>query len=126
MTGRPKRVQLRRTKGWRLPPGTVVCGRGNGNRWGNPWRVTYEPGNGWCVLDPDWVARPRRHFCSSRAVAHRFAVWRYRRWAQSPLSWPARNTAELRGRDLACWCGAELACHVDVLLELANGPQVTA
>lgn len=26
---------------------------------------------------------------------------------------------ELRGKDLACWC-APLACHADVLLELAN------
>jgi Domain of unknown function (DUF4326) len=26
---------------------------------------------------------------------------------------------ELRGRDLVCWC-APLACHGDVLIELAN------
>ena len=28
--------------------------------------------------------------------------------------------AELRGRDLACWCPLDHACHADVLLELAN------
>lgn len=27
---------------------------------------------------------------------------------------------ELRGRDLACWCGVDQACHADVLIDLAN------
>jgi hypothetical protein len=27
---------------------------------------------------------------------------------------------ELRGKNLACWCGLDQACHADVLLELAN------
>lgn len=124
MTGRPKRIQLRRTRGWRLPPGTVKCDRST--RWGNPWRVTYDPANGWCVIDPDWLPQPRRYFCKSRESAHRFAVLRYRRWSRSPLSWPARHAPELRGRDLACWCGPDLPCHVDVLLDLANGPERTA
>jgi hypothetical protein len=29
--------------------------------------------------------------------------------------------AELAGRDLACWCPPEWACHADVLLRIANG-----
>lgn len=28
--------------------------------------------------------------------------------------------AELRGKDLSCWCAPDLPCHADVLLELAN------
>lgn len=28
--------------------------------------------------------------------------------------------AELRGRDLACWCPLDQPCHADVLLRLAN------
>lgn len=28
---------------------------------------------------------------------------------------------ELRGRDLGCWCRLDVACHADVLLDLANG-----
>jgi len=27
---------------------------------------------------------------------------------------------ELRGRDLACYCAPDVACHADVLLEIAN------
>ena len=28
--------------------------------------------------------------------------------------------AELRGKNLACWCALDRACHADVLLEVAN------
>jgi hypothetical protein len=30
------------------------------------------------------------------------------------------NLAELRGKNLACWCQPHRHCHADVLLELAN------
>jgi hypothetical protein len=29
--------------------------------------------------------------------------------------------AELRGKNLACWCPLNKPCHADVLLEIANG-----
>jgi hypothetical protein len=28
--------------------------------------------------------------------------------------------AELRGKNLACWCPLDQPCHADVLLEIAN------
>ena len=31
----PKRIQRKRTKGWRMPPNTVYVGRGS--KWGNPY-----------------------------------------------------------------------------------------
>lgn len=34
----------------------------------------------------------------------------------------ASIVASLRGRDLLCWCPLTVACHADVLLEIANGP----
>ena len=30
------------------------------------------------------------------------------------------DIAELRGKNLACWCSLSKECHADVLLELAN------
>ncbi len=33
----PRRIQLRRTKGWRKPPGAVVIPRPT--RWGNPYSL---------------------------------------------------------------------------------------
>lgn len=34
-------------------------------------------------------------------------------------AWILRHMGDLRGKDLTCWC-APLACHADVLLEVAN------
>ena len=31
-----------------------------------------------------------------------------------------KRLPELRGKNLACWCGPNDTCHADVLLELAN------
>ena len=31
------------------------------------------------------------------------------------------SLAELRGKDLCCWCPLDQPCHADVLLEIANG-----
>ncbi|WP_269076435.1 DUF4326 domain-containing protein [Sphingobium cupriresistens] len=30
--------------------------------------------------------------------------------------------ANLRGKNLACWCPLDQPCHADVLLEIANAP----
>ena len=93
----PIRVQLSRAKGWKMPPNTVYVGRPT--KWGNPWGVT--------------------HICSAEQ-----AVANYREWvgACNYLSTIdlARVTAELRGKNLACWCSLLDVCHADVLLEIAN------
>ena len=36
----PKRIQRKRTKGWRMPPNSVYVGRGS--KWGNPLKIEYE------------------------------------------------------------------------------------
>ncbi|MCS6760037.1 MAG: DUF4326 domain-containing protein [Candidatus Devosia euplotis] len=54
------------------------------------------------------------------------AVARYGRWVCGELladkapPGPAEICAALAGKNLACWCQAGTACHVDTLLELAN------
>lgn len=102
----PKRIQRRRTAGWRKPPNTIVVTRPG--PWGNPFKVG-DPG----VPDRE-------------AAAARLAVLIKMRAAGFPLdSLPAYPTlaeirSELAGRNLACWCGPG-ACHADVLLAIANG-----
>jgi len=97
----PKRVRRKRTKGWKMPEGAVYVGRPT--RWGNPYFI-------WGASNGD-----------SRAEA----VRRYRAWLNvcNHLSTidKARVRAELRGKDLACWCPLDQPCHADVLLEIANG-----
>ena len=91
----PRRIRLQRTRGWRLPAGTVVVSRPT--RWGNPF-VVGAPG----IVD--------------RAEA----VRRYREFASTNEDLLREARALLRGKDLACWCPVGEACHADVLLELAN------
>lgn len=93
----PKRLQRRRTKGYRLPVDAVYVGRPT--RFGNPWAVG-EAGI--------WHDRPMSALDAVEAFAYGLNG--------DPLG----LTAELRGRDLACWCPLDQPCHADVLLELAN------
>lgn len=95
---KPQRIQLRRTKGWRMPPNTVKVTRPG--RWGNPFKVGVisEYGD---VPDADT------------------AVMFYRAHINTGLN-RAAMYAELRGKNLACFCPIGSPCHADVLLELAN------
>ena len=47
MTDAPARIQLRRTKGWRMPPGTVKVDRTT--KWGNPFVVGKDGHAAQCV-----------------------------------------------------------------------------
>lgn len=126
----PKRIQRKRTKGWRMPPNTVnVCrsGRGTG-KYGNPFRI----GDYAMLGDPD----PRRagpfrmSYCitSAEHADSRYthvkdaetAVALYRRYRERhPFT--EKEKAELRGRDVACFCSEDSPhCHGDVIIELVN------
>lgn len=49
----PRRIQRRRVKGWRLPPGAKIVDRSS--RWGNPFAV-----RGREIHAPEWVVVPIR------------------------------------------------------------------
>lgn len=93
---KPQRIQLRRTKGWRMPPNTVKVDRST--KWGNPFR-----GQSAEVL----VERYRREHIGGLSPAARKAFLR-------------EVDAELRGKNLACWCTPGRPCHADFLLEIVN------
>ncbi|AMQ67030.1 hypothetical protein SEA_BIPPER_95 [Mycobacterium phage Bipper] len=115
----PKRVQRTRNTTPGMLPGAVYVGRPT--KWGNPWRITPETnhampfGRGAVVhhITEDAILG---HFAAADA-AH-WAVQAYRRDLTDELVAAAR--AELRGRDLACWCRLDQPCHGDVLLAIAN------
>lgn len=104
----PKRIQRKRTKGWRMPEGAVYVGRGS--RWGNPFR--WESPSAIAALERGGIAPA--YIVESRADA----VLMFRRHARFLNA----DLAELRGKDLACWCALDQPCHADVLLEWANAP----
>lgn len=104
---KPQRLQRKRTKGYRLPEGTICVTRGT--KWGNP----YKPGSTqWCPGQGRILVRDKEH-----------AVELYRRNVCDPVAGAIfRQTVrqELRGKNLACYCKPGAVCHADVLLELAN------
>lgn len=107
----PRRIQRRRTKGWRMPEGAVYVGRPT--KWANPWTIH--------------GAREAGYLGSDEAVrslcVHMFSQAMNR--GLPAVSRIAANLAELRGKDLACWCPLDQPCHADVLLELANAEEDT-
>jgi hypothetical protein len=106
----PERIQLKRTKGWKMPPNTVKVDRTT--NFGNPFTVSskMKPGS---VIGPGYVIVPSAEE----------AVTCFREMLTLP-----GETADgfrqfiptLRGKNLACWCWLGDACHADVLLEIAN------
>ncbi len=124
------RIQRRRDKGWRMPDAAVYVGRPT--KFGNPWQTgkdgcTTGPGTGPGIYGPhaagiyaDWL------WCNG-AVDDAEGPHIPLSVVRSYMSLMERRNviraglAELRGRDLACWCPLASPCHADVLLELANG-----
>ena len=102
----PRRIQRKRTKGWRMPPNTVYVGRPT--QWGNPFRVgddnpLYPHYNGPQMSAAQVVVEFQSAYISDDLPVSRDEI-----------------RDELRGRDLVCWCPLSAPCHADVLLEIAN------
>lgn len=109
----PQRIQLSRTKGWRMPENTVKVSRPG--KWGNPFKATDQ-----------YIAGPageKQGLKPGDAIGAAGAVVAYRNaleklFKTSPAS--RLQLLELRGKNLACWCKIGAPCHADVLLELAS------
>lgn len=106
MTDGPRRIQLSRAKGWRMPENTVKVDRST--QWSNHDFVVGER-----YKDAETCVEMFHHDLDKFACFHpgKFEAW----------------ITPLRGKNLACWCklpapGEPDHCHAAVLLELANAP----
>lgn len=109
--GVPRRIQRQRTKGWRMPEGAVYVGRPT--RWANPFRVGH--------THPYDANRTVKDSAEAVDLYRQNCDWRTGTYPDAP-----RVAERLRGKDLACWCPLDEACHADVLLEWANAEGVGA
>ncbi|MDR6868952.1 hypothetical protein J2Y69_003578 [Microbacterium resistens] len=112
-----------------MPSNTVSVARPT--KWGNPYVVgktlLLSTGDGGAYFI-DRIQRVES-MTAETAVAMYRLLW-LTNWnvgdADVPRPGPG-DIAELRGKNLACWCpltdadGIRVPCHADVLLELANG-----
>jgi hypothetical protein len=106
----PKRIQLRRTAGWRMPENTVKVDRTT--HWGNPFVVGQDGTREMCVdLYKKLLGGLLCVSCKASTEFQRMAH-----------NYVATRLQDLRGHDLACWCPLDQPCHADVLLQLANTP----
>lgn len=117
----PARIQLRRTRGWRMPAGAVKVDRTT--LFGNPFSAE-------AFGRPQAVALHRSWITGEISDAEISAG--YTRDLAEQLITRRRRVCEalptLRGRDLACWCSLPEpydcdVCHAAALLELANPDQ---
>lgn len=115
----PKRIQLSRTKGWRMPADTAKVTRPG--PFGNPFTVEGCREAGFQGTDTEIAER----------CVEAFRVWADTRYWRDNWDGEASERArsillarmpELRGKNLACWCPLDAPCHADVLMELANRP----
>lgn len=100
----PKRIQRKRTKGWRMPENTVSVTRPG--KWGNPFKVNEYGLDKSLRLYKRWI----------NGEYNEWDTYAYPEFKQAPPN----SFHELRGKDLACFCPLDQPCHADVLLELAN------
>jgi hypothetical protein len=121
----PKRIQRKRTRGWRMPEGTRYVGRPT--ELGNPWVVGYEVQismgvNGEIAMIPLTAAMAVECFRDLMAGRLAYQGLTHPEDRAYVDGWH-ESLARLRGLDLACWCPLDQPCHADVLLELANAPE---
>lgn len=104
----PQRVRLHRTAGWKLPANTVHCARPSGL--GNPFVVGVDGDRSECIercqcLLGGWIQTDTK---ACRIDQVKFFLIAH------------NGRGFFAGKNLACWCKPELACHVDILLPFFN------
>lgn len=103
----PKRIQLRRTKGWRMPEGALNCARPGSL--GNPFvhddpAVAVQAFDDW--LDGKPVTGRGLRYADDHSVGRRIDM--------------RSRIFRAGGQDCACWCKLDAPCHADVILRRAN------
>ncbi len=98
-----------------MPEGAIVVSRPS--RWGNPFTAVNCREAGYGGTDAEIALR-----CVEAYQEWLGPHWR-ENWdcleSERRRGWILAHLSDLRGHDLACWCGPG-PCHADILLDLAN------
>lgn len=118
-----KRIQRKRTKGWKMPENTVYVGRPT--KWGNPLKLVGDM----IYINATWrrkILDPWGYFKQGTIedVVKYYDLLLNGEWLGDNEDMRYWNIElhklpinELKDKDLACFCSLSCACHADVLLE---------
>lgn len=112
----PLRIQRKRAKGYRLPEGAVSVTRLG--RFGNPFTLEGCREAGFQGTDDELRLR----------CVEAFKVWLGPNWRENWDSEESQRRRQaildalpsLKGKQLACFCSLDRACHADILCALAE------
>lgn len=107
-----KRIQRKRTKGFKMPTDAVYVGRPT--KWGNPYKV------GKMFIPEDEIFlnpfNPKWEMCKDIKQA----LSLYENFLKREIQNKRLDLSELKGKKLACWCNLNLPCHVDIIEKFLN------
>lgn len=115
---KPKRIQRRRVKGWKMPKGAIYVGRPT--KWGNPITERKSRKQVFNIWNNDFSFPKDLALQMAEQGWRENAVNRYEEYIENIPGFIDDVRKQLRGKDLACWCAEGEPCHADVLLRLAN------
>ena len=99
-TVKPRRIQRKRSKGWRMPDNTVYVGRGS--KWGNPWFLdNWRP----VKIKADDGVVSIEGSGDIHTVVKVYADHLHRELHSGKI-----EISDLRGKNLACWCPPDQPC----------------
>lgn len=116
-----KRVQRKRTKGWKMPRNTKYVGRPT--KWGNPFSIEkYKNSGCYGVVAPGkYLSNIIEEYSPlpflDKIEAAQAACECYKMMIERD-KFMMQELEELKDKDLACWCPLNSPCHADVLLDM--------
>jgi hypothetical protein len=119
-----KRIQRKRTKGWRMPENTVYVGRPT--KWGNPFKVGVNYSNtAWleCMyqdMPPEQFKEEKIQGITPKDINQVIELYKLHLQTLIRISGLKNLLGELKNKDLACWCSLSSPCHADILIELCQ------
>ena len=113
----PKRIQRKRTKGFRLEPNTKCVNRGT--KYGNPYKVVFDKE----ISLTEWFVTKRNgsviQSFKTKEDANKYSIELFNTYCELTFT-TEEIQKDLQNKNLACFCSLDVPCHADYLLEIAN------
>lgn len=105
-----KRIQRKRSKGWKMPENCIYVGRPT--KFGNPFSVDQ--------FGREKAVEMFRECLYNNVMCYVYFDELEATTAYNHMKYISENIELLRGKDLACFCSLDQICHADVLFEYLN------